>query len=240
MGGTEEKLPRQGDARSSPPITASSPTSSRSSRTCCCARRACSRPKARKSPAARCARVGQGGATFIYVLDPANREALIEKLADSFQGSGRRRASSSRRRIFAKYGLADPQKNPHMADLVLSAKSGYSFTDSLAGDLVVTPKTDDVKGTHGYDSNQPGMHATFVAWGAGIKAGAELGMIDNTSVAPTIAALLGVPMPSAEGKVLEEVLGSKGNKGAISRFPVCRKRRGDRRGSCRSACGLEF
>ena len=59
------------------------------------------------------------------------------------------------------YGLADPEKDPRMGDLVLSCKSGYSFSDSLAGDLVVTPKTPDVKGTHGYDSKEPGMHAEF-------------------------------------------------------------------------------
>jgi hypothetical protein len=45
-----------------------------------------------------------------------------------------------------------------------------------------------------------------VAWGVGIKPGAELGLIENTSVAPTMAALLGIPMPSADGRVLEEFL----------------------------------
>jgi len=107
---------------------------------------------------------------------------------------------------YPTYGMADPKENPQMSDLVLSAKSGYSFSDSLAGDLVVTPKSDDVKGTHGYDSKQPGMHASFVAWGAGIKPGTVLGLIDNTSVAPTVAALLGVSMPTADGPILKDIL----------------------------------
>jgi predicted AlkP superfamily pyrophosphatase or phosphodiesterase len=93
-----------------------------------------------------------------------------------------------------------------MPDVVLSGKSGYSFTDSLAGDLLVTPKSEDVKGTHGYDPNQPGMHATFVAWGAGIRPHAQPGAINNVDVAPTIAALLGLTMKAVDGRVLDEIL----------------------------------
>ncbi|EDY19007.1 type I phosphodiesterase/nucleotide pyrophosphatase [Chthoniobacter flavus Ellin428] len=149
--------------------------------------------------------VGQGGATFIYVLDQANRDALIASLAEKFKSvEGVQLVITPK--DYAKYGMVDPQKNPKMADLVLSAKKGYSFSDSLAGDLVVTPKTDDVKGTHGYDSNEDGMHGTFVVWGAGIKPGAKLGTINNTDVAPTIADLLGLKMPETDGQVLESIL----------------------------------
>jgi predicted AlkP superfamily pyrophosphatase or phosphodiesterase len=149
--------------------------------------------------------LGQGGAAFIYVLDPANREAAIEKLATKFKEvEGVDLVIGPK--DFPKYGLADPQKNPQMADLVLSAKEGYSFSDSLAGNLVVTPKSDVVKGTHGYDPNQPRLHGTFVAWGAGIKAGAKPGTMSNTDVAPTMAELLGVKIPGADGRVLDSIL----------------------------------
>ena len=50
------------------------------------------------------------------------------------------------------------------------------------------------------------MHATFVAAGAGIKPGARLKTINNIDVAPTIARLLRVQLPSAEGRVLTEFL----------------------------------
>ena len=36
---------------------------------------------------------------------------------------------------YAKYGLPDPQQNPQMGDLILSAKDGYMFSDALTGDL---------------------------------------------------------------------------------------------------------
>ena len=149
--------------------------------------------------------LGQGGAAFIYVLDSANRAATIEKLAAKFKEvEGVDLVIPPR--DFPKYGMADPEKNPQMADLVLSAKEGYSFSDSLGGNLLVTPKSDTVKGTHGYDPNQSGLHATFVAWGAGIKAGARLETINNTDVAPTMAQLLGLKIPDADGQVLSRIL----------------------------------
>ena len=144
--------------------------------------------------------VQQAGGTFIYVLDAANRDALVATLADKFKAVEGIDAVMTPAN-FAKYGLADPRQDPHAPDIVLSSKSGYSFSDSLAGGLVVTPKSDSVRGTHGADPNQPSMHATFVAWGAGIQPGAKLGTINNTDVAPTMAALLGLKMPAPDGRV---------------------------------------
>jgi predicted AlkP superfamily pyrophosphatase or phosphodiesterase len=151
--------------------------------------------------------VGQGGSTFIYLLDPQNRDALAAKLAAKFK-EVEGVALVITPNDYAHYGMIDPQKDARMPDLVLSAKKGYSFADSLTGDLVVTPKSDDVKGTHGYDPNEDGMHATFVAWGAGIKPGSKLGTIKNTDVAPTIAALLGLQFPNPDGQILQPILSS--------------------------------
>lgn len=148
--------------------------------------------------------LGQGGAAFVYVLDPANREATIEKIAGKFRSvEGVDLVITPQ--DFPNYGMADPLKNAQMADLVLSAKEGYSFSDSLGGNLVVTPKA-ETKGTHGYDPNQLGLHATFVAWGAGIQAGAKLGTINNLDVAPTMAELLGLKMPGTDGQILRAIL----------------------------------
>lgn len=147
----------------------------------------------------------QGGSCFVYVLDQPNRETLLTKLTDLF-----RQVEGVELIIppadFAKYGVADPKINPQAADLILSAKEGYTFSASLSGDLVVTPKSEEVRGTHGFDPNDPRLHATFVAVGAGIKPGSKLGTIRNLDVAPTAAALLGVKLPEAEGRVLEEIV----------------------------------
>ena len=110
---------------------------------------------------------------------------------------------------FAKQGLPDPEKNPQMADIVLSAKPGYNFNDLAAGDHVVTEPLPQMKGAHGSDAMHPEMQAAFIAWGSGIKAGAKLGTIANTSVAPTLAALLGIEMHNTDGKPLDAILEKK-------------------------------
>jgi len=61
-------------------------------------------------------------------------------------------------------------------------------------------------GNHGYLSSNPKMNALFIAAGRGIRKGEQIGVIDNTSVAPTIAALLGLQIPGADGTVLTDIL----------------------------------
>ena len=149
--------------------------------------------------------LGQGGGCFLYVLDQANREAHIARVAKLFKDVEGIDVVIGPK-DFKKFGLADPKQDANMADLMLSAKEGYSFSDTVAGEIVVTPKTEAVKGTHGYSQFQPRMHASFVAWGAGIKPGSTLGTISNTDVAPTMAALLGLKMKDVDGKVLTSIL----------------------------------
>jgi hypothetical protein len=81
--------------------------------------------------------------------------------------------------------------------------------DGLAQYYLDDPKAEmpaELRGTHGHDPNQPNMHATFVAWGFGVKSGAKLGVVSNLDVAPTVAALLGFPMKDVEGKILSAAL----------------------------------
>lgn len=149
--------------------------------------------------------VGQGGGCFLYVLDPANRDALVKRATELFSKvEGIELVIGPK--DFKKFGLADPKKNADMADLMLSAKPGYSFSDNAAGEIEVTPKTDAVKGSHGYSQFQPSLGANFIAWGAGIKPGVTLERISNTDVTPTMAALLGLKMKDLDGKVLKEIL----------------------------------
>lgn len=158
-----------------------------------------------KIAAARVRSVSQGGSTFIYVLDNEHRDALIERVVRLFANVEGVEASIMTK-DYRKYGLADPADDPHSPDLVLCAKSGYSFSDSTAGDLVVTDRSDQLKGTHGYDPNHDEMHATFIAWGAGIKPGSRLGVVNNTDVSPTMARLMELKMDNLDGQVLDGIL----------------------------------
>jgi predicted AlkP superfamily pyrophosphatase or phosphodiesterase len=87
-----------------------------------------------------------------------------------------------------------------MSPLLLTAKDGYSFSGATGGP--VTAAVPQLRGSHGYLASDPEMDALFIASGYGVRAGALAGRISNVDVAPTIAKLLGVALPSAKGKPL--------------------------------------
>lgn len=149
--------------------------------------------------------LGQGGSTFVYVLDKERRAEILAKLAGEFR-SVEGIEMVVEQKDYARFGLVTPDKDPRMGDLVLCAKEDYAFSDSAAGAAVVVPVSGGVRGTHGYNTEQPKMHATFVAWGAGIRPGAKLTDMDATDLAPTVARLLGIDMAGTDGKVREEIL----------------------------------
>lgn len=151
--------------------------------------------------------LAQGGGCFVYVLNEADRPGLTARVAERFRElEGVDMVLT--KEAFAQHGLPDPGQNPQMPEIVLSAKSGYNFVDMPAGEDVFVSR-DVIKGAHGSDPAQPDMHAAFVAWGLGIKPGARLATIRNTSVAPTLAALMGLKMPGADGPVLEALMQPK-------------------------------
>jgi predicted AlkP superfamily pyrophosphatase or phosphodiesterase len=143
--------------------------------------------------------VAQGGSAFVYILDEPNRDSIKKRVKQAFAHvDGILKVAGADE--FVDYGIADPKRDPHAPDMMLFAKLGYYFGDTAAG-----AKTEH-KGSHGHDSHIADLHAVFVAWGQGIKPGTKLGEIDNRSVAPTIAKLLGFEIPNAEGKPLAEAL----------------------------------
>jgi len=79
------------------------------------------------------------------------------------------------------------------------------FAKRAAGDLPFNEKPER-KGTHGHDPNLPELHASFLAWGAGIKPGTKVGEIANTQVTPTIAKLMGLEMSNLDGKPVDDIL----------------------------------
>ncbi len=144
------------------------------------------------------------GVAFIYLLDQTDRAALLAditpKLA-ALEGVSEVITEAD----FAKYGLQTVAEDPRMPDLILSAKEGYNFSNSVAGnDTVTTLETQ--KGAHGYSPSDPLMDASFLASGAGVKAGVTLDRIGNIDIAPTVAKLLGIEMKDVEGQVLDGIL----------------------------------
>jgi hypothetical protein len=90
--------------------------------------------------------------------------------------------------------------------MMIFAKEGFVFGDTAAGEIPFQIKPERA-GSHGHSADLPDLHATFVAWGAGIKPGSKVGEIDNTRVAPTVAKLLKIEMPSSvKSKPISEIL----------------------------------
>jgi predicted AlkP superfamily pyrophosphatase or phosphodiesterase len=78
---------------------------------------------------------------------------------------------------------------------IVALKPGFTVGAALSGPLVSTTA---VKGTHGYLPSFPEMRASFFAMGGDVAHGRDLGVIDMRQIAPTVAALLGVSLPSAK------------------------------------------
>ncbi len=85
------------------------------------------------------------------------------------------------------------------AAFLVAMKPGYFLGHETAGPLVTPTKT---AGMHGYLPSLPEMASSFFIAGAGIGRGRSLGEIDMRDIAPTIASLLGIALPAAEGKSL--------------------------------------
>lgn len=148
--------------------------------------------------------VTQGGAVFIYIKDEAHAGEVKKKIRKAFHGmEGIEKIVDSE--DFKNYGVADPKDDPKAPDMIMFANEGYTFGDTAGGALPFNEKPER-KGSHGHDSALPDLHATFVAWGSGIKPGVKLGEISNTDVAPTIAELLNLEFSNRDGEPLEKIL----------------------------------
>jgi predicted AlkP superfamily pyrophosphatase or phosphodiesterase len=146
----------------------------------------------------------QGGVAFVYIADPAKKAALLPKLtalfaADPAVGEVVQGTDAP------KWGMPSPAENDGMGDLILYPKDGYAFTDLAVGEET-TALSQGYAGTHGYRAEDPEIDGIFIASGAGIKPGVILPRVRNLDVAPTAARLLGLDLPGAEGKAIEEIL----------------------------------
>jgi len=141
-----------------------------------------------KTTAARVATVGNGGSAFVYVLDPAARGEVERAIAELGRAVGR---TYSHDEIVAAGG--DPT-----ATFALAAAPGHAFDDARTGEVV---RATAPKGNHGFPPTDPAMQASFVIVGPGV-AHADLGTIRMIDVAPTLAAVLDLPLPSAVGRAI--------------------------------------
>jgi len=128
----------------------------------------------------------------IMLRDSNDRETekkvseLLKKLAaDEKNGIA---AVLDRDQIKARGGFPD-------AAFLVVLKAGYITGAGTSGNLVTA--NPEEKGGHGFSPEFPEMHASFFAAGAGIARHRDLGVIDMRQIAPTVAKILNLKMPSA-------------------------------------------
>jgi predicted AlkP superfamily pyrophosphatase or phosphodiesterase len=148
--------------------------------------------------------VSEGGTALVYVTKPDPSGVILSRVRRAVAGiEGIDRIVESP--DYPRYGLPLPAASDQMGPLMLVAKDGYAFSDSTSGDVVNTAATGSL-GAHGYVNSDPELRALFIASGRGVKHGAVLDSIENLSVAPTAAQLLGVQLQETDGRVLTQIL----------------------------------
>lgn len=140
-----------------------------------------------------------GGSAAIILRDPQDRDAL-RRAREAFESFARaEEGEGARFRFVEREEIARLGGNPAAA-FMLEATEGYAFGWEFTGEPV-TPS--EQRGHHGYLPTRPGYHASFIAYGAGVRPrSAPLGTIDMTDVGPTIARTLGLTLRDAEGAAL--------------------------------------
>ncbi len=88
---------------------------------------------------------------------------------------------------------------PDAAFLVVF-QPGYYAGNALSGSLI-TPIA-GTRGSHGFSPEYPEMRASFFAVGTGIARHRDLGLVDMRQIAPTVAGILHVAMPTAKAAPL--------------------------------------
>jgi predicted AlkP superfamily pyrophosphatase or phosphodiesterase len=138
---------------------------------------------------------GAGGSEAIVLHDKndtatkAKAAELLAKLAaDPANGIDR---IISEEELHARGGFPE-------ATFLVALRPGYVTGENVSGDLVTAS---NVKGMHGYWPDEAEMRSSFFMLGPGWSP-RSVGEIDMRSIAPTLAGILGVPLPAAESRAL--------------------------------------
>ena len=103
---------------------------------------------------------------------------------------------------FRQMGMPEP--GAMQGDLMLAADDGVFFTGHATPEAAAAAPV--YLAGHGHAPSIPKLAAGLAMAGPGIREGAVLDSVSMLDLGPTAASLLGVALPSAEGRVLAEAL----------------------------------
>ncbi len=129
---------------------------------------------------------------LLYFTDPGLSQSEQRQIQDLFEHA-EGIAQVLEPKQFPQYGFPNPRADAQMADRVLLAKDGFSFSGKADGDEFVVPaeSAGAYKGNHGFNADDEKMNAVFVAAGAGLKKGARPGPDRQSGCGPYSSSIAG-------------------------------------------------
>lgn len=137
-----------------------------------------------------------GGSIAFVAKDPNDTEAqsMVQRTLEQLKQDGK----SGIDRVFTRADLNRMKAYPH-AFLAVSLSSNFTNGSNRTGPWITS--SGGTRGTHGFAPGPEALDSTFIAFGPGIPA-RKIPRGELKDVAKTAAALLGVTLPSADGKDL--------------------------------------
>ena len=137
-----------------------------------------------------------GGSAGVMIRDRADSDArrIAAEVLNRLAGD----SSSGIAKVIERGSGPEPRGFPD-APIVVTLRPGFRLGSKLQGPVTATVRPG---GTHGYAPDVADMNSSFFIAGPGISARRDLGQIDMRDIAPTLASMLGVSLPSAEGRRL--------------------------------------
>ena len=140
------------------------------------------------------------GGSVAFVLARKDDAALEKKVGDLL-AQMKADPANGIAAIAGKAEIAKMGGNPDAAFFVNMAPD--TAAAGFAGASAPLRGVPKYKGTHGYFPQIPNLRSTFLIMGKGIPAKRSLGEIDMRAIAPTLAKVLGVPLPDAQVAALQ-------------------------------------
>jgi len=134
-----------------------------------------------------------GGSAYLYLKDPNDKETLkkVRETLDALPADEKKYF-----RIINRAKMDEVGANP-LAAFALSAENGGAFSNSMKGDAIKPGHG----GTHGHFPDTQNIRTGYIICGPGVKKGAVIKEMNQRDQAAIICKLLGLSMPTVDGKV---------------------------------------
>jgi predicted AlkP superfamily pyrophosphatase or phosphodiesterase len=136
------------------------------------------------------------GSAAVLVSNP-NDTALVDKTRSVLRNLCED-PSHGIHRVLEKEDIASLGGFPNAAFLV-GMREDFKISEEASGPRL---QSFNASGSHGFLPEQAGMNSVFFISGPGIPSGQPLGLIDMRDIAPTVARVLSITLPQAEGRAL--------------------------------------